>query len=86
MGIYAPINVKVSTKEGELLPCRSYHVINKNAKDKRPSVTYLDVILRGATESNLPEDYVAKLRQIEHNGSQGSYGKGLLEPDVPLYK
>ncbi len=36
-----------------------------------PSPYYLDVILRGAVQSGLPEGYIQKLRGTEHNGYTG---------------
>ena len=39
--------------------------------DKRPSPQYCDVILRGAKQCNLPEEYIEKLNAIETNGYSG---------------
>lgn len=36
--------------------------------ERKPSLAYLNVILKGAVESNLPEDYIEELHKIEHNG------------------
>lgn len=33
-----------------------------------PSKTYLDLILDGAAESQLPDDYLSKLKSVKHNG------------------
>ena len=40
--------------------------------DPRPSPHYLDVIIRGAIQSQLPPDYIETLKNIEHNNYQGS--------------
>jgi len=45
--------------------------------DRRPSPHYLDLIIKGAEEHKLPEYYIEKLRQIEHNGYAES---------IPLYE
>lgn len=61
--------------------CRTYQqTINPPARnddeelplDRRPSITYLDVILKGATECQLPEEYIQKLKKIPHNGQEAS--------------
>ena len=85
MGNYEPVNFETFTLEGNRLQCRSYRAKNKNATDRHPSPQYLDVMLRGAIENKLPEDYIAKLRQIEHNGYSGVIDlQQLKPPDRPL--
>ena len=49
----------------------TYFLIKPEEKDKRPSWVYKDVILRGALEHQLPQDYVTKLRAVEDNGYRG---------------
>jgi AIG2-like family len=71
-----PITVDVTAEHGELLKCRTYHLLQRGSEDRRPSPQYLDVIIRGAVEHKLPEYYVGKLRLFEHNGFPGP---------VPLY-
>ena len=71
LGVYEPLSVQVTTKEGQQLQCRSYTVKQKDAISLRPSPQYLGVILRGAKESGLPEEYINKLKQIEDNGYNG---------------
>ena len=39
--------------------------------DPLPSPHYLDVIIRGAIQSQLPADYIESLKKIEHNNYQG---------------
>merc|ERR1712227_11453 len=75
-GIYKPVQIQVDTGGGECLSCRSYQLL-KSSTDKRPSPHYLDVIIRGAVQNALPEDYITQLRSIETNTYTG---------DVPLYE
>jgi gamma-glutamylcyclotransferase len=66
-----PVSVEVIPKQDEQLSCRTYILLKRGSKDRRPSPQYLDVIVRGAEEHNLPEDYVKQLQLIEHNGFPG---------------
>uniref|UniRef100_A0A8D8UVH3 Gamma-glutamylcyclotransferase n=1 Tax=Cacopsylla melanoneura TaxID=428564 RepID=A0A8D8UVH3_9HEMI len=53
--------------------CYELIAIDPPGSDKRPSITYLDVVIKGALESKLPEKYVHKLRRIENNGQTSEY-------------
>ena len=68
-GIYQPIEVEVTTPDGEKHKCRAYQLLINNAQDKRPSPQYLDVIIRGAKQNGLPQEYLEELENIEHNGN-----------------
>lgn len=56
----------------DTLVCRCYHLSDEqmNSTDTRPSLTYLNVVIEGAIESGLPQDYVSRLKSIEHNGEE----------------
>ncbi|CAG4978041.1 unnamed protein product [Parnassius apollo] len=78
---YFPKIINVITPCGTNLECRTYQqTINPPPRtedeeiphDRRPSITYLDCILNGATECKLPEDYIEKLKKIPHNGQKAS--------------
>lgn len=56
-GRYRSVDVEVETDEGELIRCTSYSVIRKG-QSIRPSDSYRDLIIYGAKERGLPEDYV----------------------------
>jgi len=71
-----PITVTVSSADGTQMKCRSYMLMDVGYADRRPSPQYLDIILKGAEDNQLPDYYVDKLRNIEHNGYAGS---------IPLY-
>lgn len=75
--IYEVIEVTVETPNSETLRCRCYQLCKQPEKipegepvpeKRKPSLLYLNVILKGAIESQLPEYYIDQLRKIEHNG------------------
>lgn len=76
-GIYEPLEVKVLINDDEEIPCRTYQLVHNPPSpldpenrpfERQPSKTYLNVILNGAEETGLPEDYVSFLRSFKHNG------------------
>lgn len=70
--VYEPRTVDVTDVNGKVLRnCRTYYLVDRGFEDRRPSPQYLDVIIRGAIEHDLPVDYVKKLKAIEHNGYDG---------------
>ncbi|CAH1778687.1 unnamed protein product [Owenia fusiformis] len=66
--IYEPIHIEVTSPEGEVFSCRSYHQIRPASADQRPSPQYKGVIIKGAKEIGLPADYLEFLAKIEDNG------------------
>lgn len=78
---YFPKTVDIITPEGTTVQCRTYQqVVNPPLRgpneelplERRPSSTYLDCIINGALECNLPEEYIKELRRIPHNGQKAS--------------
>ncbi|KAI8438719.1 hypothetical protein MSG28_011132 [Choristoneura fumiferana] len=78
---YFPKTVEISTTEGNKVECRTYQqTINPPVRgdnddipvDRRPSITYLDCIIKGAIECKLPQDYIENLKKIQHNGQEAS--------------
>ncbi|XP_055067568.2 gamma-glutamylcyclotransferase [Misgurnus anguillicaudatus] len=69
MGMYSPMDVSVSTSDQDL-SCRTY--IMNSCVYAPPSPQYLEVIVMGAEQNGLPEDYKEKLRAIETNKYEGS--------------
>lgn len=74
--------VDVETPNGTMINCRVYQQCNNPKEhvklselplDRRPSPLYLNVILEGAVESGLPQDYIDVLKTIPHNGYDGEY-------------
>lgn len=57
---YQQCQTPLPLKEGETLP-----------ESRKPSTVYLNTIIQGAAESNLPEDYQKYLKTIPHNGYNG---------------
>jgi gamma-glutamylcyclotransferase len=76
--VYRPLSVPIETPDGETLICRAYQLV-KNPVDlpvgaeipeeRQPSQTYLGIIIDGAFESGLPQDYIDFLQSIKHNGN-----------------
>lgn len=74
--VYKPITVTATSADGVQMKCRSYMLLDVGHADRRPSPHYLDIIVKGAEEHHLPDYYIDKLRNIEHNGYGGT---------IPLY-
>ncbi|KAA0702597.1 Gamma-glutamylcyclotransferase [Triplophysa tibetana] len=68
-GTYSPMEASVSTSDQDF-NCRSY--IMNSCVHAPPSPQYLQVIVMGAEQNGLPEDYQEKLRSIETNKYEGS--------------
>lgn len=56
---------------GELVTCRTYQMIElpEDGEEILPSKSYLKVMVKGAIESQLPEEYVNQLKKLKHNGN-----------------
>lgn len=79
-GLYDVFNATVETPSGQRLVCRCYRMHVEPAKlppgeplptARQPSRVYKQVILAGARESGLPQEYIARLEAIPDNGSAG---------------
>jgi len=78
--IYKPLDLKIYIQELQKeVICRSYQLVHNPTKpidpesrphERQPSKTYLTVILNGALESNLPNDYFDFLKKFKHNGNR----------------
>ncbi|XP_071380947.1 gamma-glutamylcyclotransferase [Centroberyx affinis] len=68
LGAYSPVEVSVKTQDQEL-NCRTY--IMNCCVYASPSPQYLKVIVLGAEQNGLPEDYQEKLREIQSNQYEG---------------
>lgn len=76
--IYKPLEVNVFVQElNREIVCRTYQLFHNPASlldphdrpfERQPSKTYLTVILNGALESNLPQEYFNFLKSFKHNG------------------
>ncbi|EDV51869.2 gamma-glutamylcyclotransferase isoform X1 [Drosophila erecta] len=94
-GVYTPISVPVHPLNTDTsITCRAYHLTNQPQTDlhagggqevipldRQPSQTYLKVLVKGATESGVPEDYIKWLRGIKHNGKEVAAMEAKLELD-----
>mgnify|MGYP002626309488 CR=1 FL=1 len=63
-GFYRRLGVEVSTAEGERLPAFTYHSFRGRA-GRKPSRRYLGLLLAGAHQHGLPEEWVTRLRAFE---------------------
>ncbi|CAH8647374.1 unnamed protein product [Schistosoma rodhaini] len=69
--IYRPVEIPVHLFSGKssIINCRSYILNSTEPGD--PSPYYLDIIIRGAIQSQLPQSYIDQLKEIKHNGYLG---------------
>ena len=75
--IYNRMAVNVKGIKGIDYECYTYYLANYIDGPGLPSLLYLKVILKGAKENKLPEDYISNLQSIEHNGC-------IVHPRSPL--
>ena len=71
---YDAMEVAVVNTNEETLHCRTYAQTNNPPFDPsvdRPSPQYLQCIIDGARECDLPESYIAELEKVQHNGYSG---------------
>ncbi|EDV97873.1 GH17111 [Drosophila grimshawi] len=80
LGIYRPISVQVKLHgRGTEISTRAYHLVHQPEsnlhemepdqvpENRQPSKTYLQVLVKGAIESGIPENYVKWLQGLKHN-------------------
>lgn len=58
---YNPVDVEVATKRNTRVPARIY--VSKPGAEQKPSVEYLQRVIRGAEKLGLPSAYLARLRR-----------------------
>jgi gamma-glutamylcyclotransferase (GGCT)/AIG2-like uncharacterized protein YtfP len=68
--VYVRLPVSVTTSHGHQHACYTY-VFRQDMEDSLPSKRYLDTIIEGAVEHDLPPDYIEYLRGLPHNGYTG---------------
>lgn len=70
---YFSFTVDVEADSGEIIKCRTYQIIDLpeacDIEEHLPSMSYLKTMVKGALESELPEEYIRYLRNIKHNGN-----------------
>jgi len=85
-GIYERISVTAEV-EGKLVSCQAYKVTESRRENAiathggalLPSAVYKNVIIRGAKENKLPNEYIQFLENIADNGYDGE-----VEVNLPL--
>ena len=55
-----------------MLRCRTYKARAVPGDDTRPSPQYMDVIIQGAIQNDMPQEYINTLKCIEHNNYDGN--------------
>lgn len=86
---YFPKTVAVCKCDEAEIECRTYQLTDiptENIRghdtelpfERRPSITYLDCIIKGAMECKLPEDYIENLKNVPHNGQASPHMQELL--------
>ncbi|XP_063823180.1 gamma-glutamylcyclotransferase-like [Ostrinia nubilalis] len=80
---YFPKMVTVFTPTESKVECRTYQLTDMPTRrlrddntelpsERRPSITYLDCIIKGAMECKLPDEYIEKLRKVPHNNQEAT--------------
>ncbi|XP_067002424.2 gamma-glutamylcyclotransferase isoform X2 [Anabrus simplex] len=92
-GVYFPLQVTIETTDHEKLSCRTYQLYDippplkeyqELPEERRPSKTYLKVIIEGAKESCLPESYISSLELIPDNGQESNFPFKTYLPSYPF--
>lgn len=66
------MSVQVTTQDGTILNCRCYQQTQNWEIDRRPSLVYKNIMITGAKENGLPEEYISNtLESIVDNGYNG---------------
>jgi hypothetical protein len=79
LGHYQRLIVMITKLDGKsVLKCVTYEKVDKNEVIGRPSPAYKNVIINGAKQINLPEDYIKFLRSFDDNNYQGEINVDLL--------
>ncbi|XP_026319713.1 gamma-glutamylcyclotransferase-like isoform X2 [Hyposmocoma kahamanoa] len=78
---YFPRTVPIILPDGTNVHCRTYQQ-TKNPpprrpgenipQDRLPSITYMDVIVKGAIECQMPDEYIELLKNIPNNGNKAN--------------
>ena len=58
---YRRTTVRVHAVDGRRLEAEAYEVVDKEPEEVPPAAEYADLLVRGARERGLPQDYVARL-------------------------
>ncbi|CAD6217241.1 GSCOCG00004741001-RA-CDS [Cotesia congregata] len=90
-GKYKAFNVSVTTPEGETFECRTYKQsldpeeiveLDQLPDNRLPSMAYIKVIIKGAKQKKLPEEYIKFLESIKFNPEGTHTPKGLNVCDL----
>jgi gamma-glutamylcyclotransferase len=62
---YQRREVEVQTQDGKRHKAITYEVVNKEPHELAPKPEYLELLIRGATERGLPEDWLSVLKELQ---------------------
>lgn len=65
------MNENIETATGDIISCRLYQQVNPldvDPEKRKPSITYLNTIIKGAEECKLPDFYLQSLKSFPNNG------------------
>lgn len=68
--VYKRIQLQAEADQNQIFTCVSYQLLEQHMNNSThiPSKVYKGVILRGAKQHHLPQEYIAQLEQIPDNG------------------
>src|SRR3954451_17150616 len=64
-GGYQRRTVEVETKDGERKEAITYEVVEKEPHELAPKREYLELLIRGAKERGLPEEWITVLKELQ---------------------
>jgi gamma-glutamylcyclotransferase len=65
---YHPLDVDIENEKAEIVTCRTYEMDGATFNDPKPSPYYKRVVLAGARQNGLPEEYIKFLESLPDNG------------------
>lgn len=71
-GRYEEIEVKIETPDGQIIDCVTYQLQQlprSKQEECPPSDDYQKIVLKGATENKLPEEYINYLKSLHPIGN-----------------
>ncbi|XP_057327386.1 gamma-glutamylcyclotransferase-like [Microplitis mediator] len=84
--LYKAIEIKVTSFSGKVYYCRSYKAVvdpkpavklDQLPDNRLPSSLYMKVLIKGAQDHHLPQDYIKFMKTIRHNNITDVYPEGL---------
>ncbi|XP_057333626.1 gamma-glutamylcyclotransferase-like [Microplitis mediator] len=89
--LYKVIVIEVTSLSGKVYQCRSYKAaedpklvvkLDQLPDDRLPSSLYMQVLIKGAQDHHLPQDYIKFMKTIRHNNITDVYPEGFETCDL----